>query len=343
MKEQIQQVLKMNKEGKLTDEQAAELLAELARPESKRGGRADWDRGGILDPLVSKMSETLRSALDTAFSWDEGAGGQGQGQAWDGPSGRNSIHMSRFDYPEGKDIAFTGNVIRMSSVKDLRMDRSEMAGNTIDMSKADDLRLKDSKLKDCEIRASSVDDWHLDGCVLEALAVQGSRVADLQGTGGSALRQVRIQGSSLKDLRLAEGSRTEDLLINGSSLSGLRLSRSELRGSEIRNSSFADFALHGCRAERLMLRSLSAKQAAFADCVLTDVAFSAEGKWGWKKHGLKDVRFEGCAFEKVVFADCRFSDCVIRNVTLRDRRFRDLDLAGLRIDGTEAFLKAIGE
>ena len=42
MKTEIQQVLKMNKEGILTDDQAAELLAELAKrecPESG-GGRA---------------------------------------------------------------------------------------------------------------------------------------------------------------------------------------------------------------------------------------------------------------------------------------------------------------
>jgi uncharacterized protein YjbI with pentapeptide repeats len=341
MKEQIQQVLKMNKEGKLTDEQAAELLAELAKPDAKRGAGRDWERGGILEPLVSKVNETLRSALDSAFAWDEGARGY-QGEAWTGPSGRNSIHMSRFDYPEGKDIVFAGNVIRMSSVKDLRMERSGMEGNTIDMSKADDLRLKDARLKDCEIRASSLDDWHLDGAVLEAISVQGSRVADLQGSGGSEARKARIQGASLKDLRIAEGTRVRDLLVNGSSLSGLRLARTELEASEILNSALADFSLAGCRARNLMIRSLSAKHAAFADCALTDVVFAAEAKWAWKKHGLKDVRFEGCTFGKVLFADCRLADCEIRNVALEDRRFRNLDLAGLRIDGTEAFLKAVG-
>lgn len=341
MKEQIQQVLKMNKEGKLTDEQAAELLAELARPDGKRGGTG-WDRGGILEPLVSKVNETLRSALDSAFAWDEGARGRA-GEAWAGPSGRNSIHMSRFDYPAGKDIAFTGNVIRMSSVKDLRMDRSEMSGNAIDMSKADDLRLKDAKLMDCEIRASSVDDWHIEGSTLEAVSVQGSRVADLQCTGASELRKARIQGASLKDLRLSEGGKALDLVVNGSSLAGLRLIRSELGDSEIQNCSLADLALEDCRARGLMLRSLFVRQASFLDCVLEDVVFTTEAKWAWKKHGLKDVRFEGCSFGKVHFAECRLADCVIKNVDLKDRRFRGLDLAGLRIDGNEAFEQAVSK
>jgi len=101
--------------------------------------------------------------------------------------------------------------------------------------------------------------------------------------------------------------------------------------------------LEGCRARNLIIRSLSAKQAAFTDCVFTEVAFSAEARWAWKKHGLKEVRIDGCEWEKVAFSDCRLDNCVIRNVTLRDRRFRGLDLAGLRIDGTEAFLKAVGE
>lgn len=342
MKEQIQQVLRMNKEGKLTDEQTAELLAELAKPEEERGAGRDWDRGGILEPLVSKVNQTLRYALDSAFGREEGARGY-QGETWTGPAGRNSIHMSRFDSPEGQEIVFTDNAIRMSSVKDLRMERSGMTGNAIDMSKADGLRLKDAKLKDCEIRASSVEDWHIERSLLDSVSVQGSRVAELQCLDGSELRKARILGASLKEIRLAGESRIHDLLINGSSISALRLNGSEVRDSEIQNSSLSDLSLELCRARNLMLRSLSAKQAWFLDCALTDVVFSADAKWGWKKNGLKDVRFEGCVFGKVLFTDCRLADCVIKNVTLEDRRFRGLDLAGLRIDGTEAFLKAVGQ
>lgn len=341
MKEQIEQVLRMNKDGKLTDAQTAELLAELARPGEAHGTGPGWGRGSVLEPLVSKVNETLKSALDSAFAWEDGRGQREE--AWPNSAARNSIHMSRFDYPEGKDIVFAGNVIRMSSVKDLRMDRSEMTGNTIDMSKADDLRLKEAKLKDCEIRASSVDDWHLDGSSLETLSVQGSRVADLQCLAGSALRKARIQGVSLKGLRLSEGSLADKLLVNGSSLADIRVLRSELGDCEILNSSLSDFALEDCKAHNLLIRALSAKQAAFADCVLSDVVFTAEARWAWKKHGLKDVRFSGCDWEKVAFSDCRLDDCVIKNVTLRDRRFRGLDLAGLRVDGTEAFLKAVGD
>ena len=339
MKEQIQHVLRMNKEGKLTDEQAAELLAELARPDGPRGEERGWARGGILEPLVSKMNATLKSALDSAFAWDDGVRGQGEG--WTGSSGRNSIHMSRFDYPQGKDIVFSGNVVRMSSVKDMRMDRSALEDNTIDMSKVDDLRLKDARFKDCEIRASSLDEWHLDDSILEAVSVQGSRAADFQVTGGSELRKARIQGASLKDLRLAEGTKARELLINGSALSGIRLVRSELSDSEIQNASLADLSLEGCRTRNLMLRSVSVKRAAFLDCILAEVVFSSEEKWAVRKHGLKDIRFEGCSFEKVSFADCRLADCVLKNVTLTDKRFRNLDLAGLRIDGTDAFLKAV--
>jgi uncharacterized protein YjbI with pentapeptide repeats len=341
MKEQIQQVLRMNKEGKLTDEQAAELLAELAKPDGRRAAGRDWERGGILEPLVSKVNETLRTALDSAFAWEGDARGY-QGETWTGPSGRNSIHMSRFDYPEGRDILFTDNAVRMSSMKGLRLERSEMAGNTIDMSKADDLRLKDAKMKDCEIRASSVDDWHIEGSLLQAVSVQGSRVGDFQCVGGSELRKARFQGASLKEMRLADGSQVQDLLIQGASVSVFRLIRAELREAEIHNSSLVDMALERCQARNLMLRSLSARQASFLDCALTDVVFSSEAKWSWKKNVLKDVRFEGCDFAKVLFADCRLSDCVIKNVALDDRRFRGLDLAGLRIDGTEAFLQAIG-
>ena len=162
MKAEIHQVLKMNKEGTLTDDQAAELLAELAHKEAREeadtggnrargndGGRGpftsrNWE-GAFVEPLLDKMNTTVKYALDAAFGWDKSPGGAGmaaeghQGEAFErgggGQSGNNRIHMSRFEMPAGKDHVFTGNTVRMSSVKDMRLDRAEMIDNTIDMSK----------------------------------------------------------------------------------------------------------------------------------------------------------------------------------------------------------------
>src|SRR4051812_29402542 len=105
MKAEIQQVLKMNKEGTLTDEQAAELLAELARngsesePDAEGTGTRDWNRSGIVEPLLSKVNTTVKYALDAAFGWNS-PGAQGyQGEAYGGQVSKNAIHMSRFDLP----------------------------------------------------------------------------------------------------------------------------------------------------------------------------------------------------------------------------------------------------
>ncbi|MDB5102961.1 MAG: hypothetical protein JWP91_650 [Fibrobacteres bacterium] len=391
IKAEIQQILKMNKDGVLTDEQAADLLAELTRKEEDgasgkpgSGGEksgldslfgGNWD-GSFVEPILNKMNTTVKSALDAAFGWDKpGAGGGGastgyQGQAFGsgnegggggfagfggagfggfgggatgGLSGNNHVHMSRFDLPTGKEHTFTGNTIRMSSVKDMRLDRAEMIDNTIDMSKAADFSVKDGKVIGCEIRASATEDWSVEGATVRGLAINGSKVADFHCAGGSVVRGVRVQGASIKNFRVADNSKVADLLINATAVSDLNLVRTGVSGSEIQSSHIAAVSLEDCEAKDLMVRLTSLKRVAFKGCGLTDVVFTGSDRWSWKKQGLKDVRFENCRMDKVLFTDCRLVDVTLRNVTLKDRQFRDLNLSGLVIDGDEAFLKAAGQ
>ena len=394
MKAEIQQILKMNKDGVLTDEQAAELLAELTRKEGEAASGASgsgtsgsagsgeqsgrdslfgglgggWD-GSFVEPILSKVNTTVKYALDAAFGWDKPGAGSGgstggyRGEAYDGGfgwpggaaggtgatggagglSGGNHIHMSRFDLPTGKEHTFTGNTVRMSSVKDMRLDRAEMIDNTIDMSKAADFSVKDGKVIGCEIRASSTEDWNVEGGTVRALSINGSKVSDFRCSGGSVVRGVRVHGASVKDFRVVENSKVAELLINATAISDLSVVRSGISGSEIQSSHIAGLALEDCEAKDLMLRLTSVKRVTFKECALTDAVFTGSDRWSWKRQGLKDVRFENCRLEKVLFTDCRLVDVTLRNVTLKDRRFRGLDISGAVIDGNEAFLKAAGE
>ena len=385
IKAEIQQILKMNKDGVLTDEQAAELLAELTRKEgqgasgasgtsgSRTSGSAGsgdqsgrdslfgglgggWD-GSFVEPILSKVNTTVKYALDAAFGWDKPGAGSGgstggyRGEAYEGGfgepgggglSGNNHIHMSRFDLPTGKEHTFTGNTVRMSSVKDMRLDRAEMIDNTIDMSKASDFSVKDGKVIGCEIRASSTEDWNVEGGTVRALSINGSKVSDFHCSGGSVVRGVRVHGASVRDFRVVENSKVAELLINATAISDLNVARSGISGSEIQSSHIAGLALEDCEAKDLMLRLTSFKRVNFKGCFLTDAVFTGSDRWSWKRQGLKDVRFEDCRLEKVLFTDCRLVDVTLRNVTLKDRRFRGLDISGMVIDGTEAFLKAAG-
>lgn len=361
IKAEIQQILKMNKDGVLTDEQAADLLAELTRKEAepasgKSGNGGSWD-GSFVEPILSKVNTTVKYALDAAFGWDKPGAGSGgsasgyRGEAYEGGygetgsgglSGNNHIHMSRFDFPTGKEHTFTGNTVRMSSVKDMRLDRAEMIDNTIDMSKASDFSVKDGKLIGCEIRASSTEDWNVEGGTVRALSINGSKVSDFRCSGGSVVRGVRVHGASVRDFRVVENSKVAELLINATAISDWNVARSGISGSEIQSSHIAGLALEDCEAKDLMLRLTSFKRVVFKGCTLTDAVFTGSDRWSWKRQGLKNVRFENCRLEKALFTDCRLVDVTLRNITLKDRRFRGLDLSGMVIDGNEAFLKAAG-
>ncbi|MDB5050101.1 MAG: hypothetical protein JWO30_3172 [Fibrobacteres bacterium] len=346
MKAEIQQVLKMNKEGTLTDEQAAELLAELAGKgsDSEPGGAGtrDWNRSGIVEPILSKVNTTVKYALDAAFGWNS-PGAQGyQGEAYGGQVSKNAIHMSRFDFPAGKDQVFTGNSIRMSSVRALRLERSEMTDNTIDMSKAENISVTDGKVVGCEIRASAAHDWNVEGATVRAVSIQGSKVVDFRCGTGSVLRSVRIQGAAVKNFNVMDGSKLVEIMINGSAISDFKTMRTAVSASEIQNSRIADLSLQGCEIRDLMVRMMSVRDTAFNACFFQDVVFSGSETWVWKKQGIKDVRLDNCRFEKVLFSNCRLANVTIKNVTLRDRQFRDLDLTGKTIDGDDEFLKAAG-
>lgn len=376
MKTEIQQVLKMTKEGTITDEQAAELLAELARKEAENGKPAEARESGarprdarnldhvdIMDSIFSKVNDTVKVAMDGAFSWDrrQGPGWSGafggirsfreggasyeayHGEAYGSDSSRNHIHMSKFDIPVGKDHVFTGNSVRMSSLKDMRLDRAEMIDNTIDMSKVHNLSVKEGKVIGCGVRASAVEDWGVEEATVRAVEISGSKVSDFHCGSGSVVRGARVQGSSLKDFHIVENSKAADLVVNATALSDVSVARTSLSQSEIHASHLAGLSLRDCEARNLMLRMLSVKHSAFAGCTLIDVVFSGAGKWTWKKQGIRDARFENCRLEKVLFADCRFTDVTLRNLTLKDRQFRNLELSGQVLDGDDAFLRAIGE
>lgn len=355
--EDISRILKMNREGALTDEQAAELLAELAKkePASGRSGPWDWSRTGLVEPVLSTVNSTLKHALDATFGWHRDSGARGEGSGSDAHSGtgykgsafgndplRNAVHMSRFDQPEGHDHVFTGNSLRMSSVTDLRLIAAEMKDNTIDMSKVDAISVKDGKLNDCEIRASSVEDWKVDKASVIGISVQGSKFADFHCFAESIVQNFRLQAASVKDFKV-EGGKIVNVLVNGASISDFSLARSELTGSEIQASSLTDLSFASSVAENLMLRAMSVRKTALERCDFRDVVFTCIEKWAWKKQGLRDMRFVDCRFEKVLFANCRMHGVVLKNLDFQDRKFRDFELSGKEIDGNEAFLKAIGE
>jgi uncharacterized protein YjbI with pentapeptide repeats len=344
MKDEIQQVLKMNKEGTITDDQAAELLAELAKKNAVEEGTGtrDWNRSGIVEPILSKVNTTVKYALDTAFGWNQPGSHGYQGEAYGGQASKNAVHMSHFDFPDGRDQVFTGNAIRMSSVKGMRLLRAEMTDNTIDMSKADDISVTDGKVVGCEFRASSVCDWKVEGATVRAASIQGSKVNDFRCSSGSALRNLRIQGASLKDFSIADNSKLADILINGTGLSDVKLVGTSITASEIQMTRISDFSLRDCVIKDMMMRILSLRNCVFTGCAFQDVVFSGSEGWAWKKQGLKDVRIENCRFEKVLFSDCRMTNVVLKNLTLKDRQFRNLDLSGKTLDGDAEFLKAAG-
>ncbi|GEM_PF-6299686 len=359
MKIEIQQVLKMNKDGILTDEQAADLLAELAKsgPNSRTAPGFEWNEADLVKPLVSKVNSTLKTALDATFGGASAIGlfaGAQTSSAFGGTTfggadrnfgsksdGTNAIHMSKFDAPRGESFVFQGNTIRMSSVKELSLDRSEMTGNTIDMSKVEEMILREARLVDSEMRASSVEEWRLSNSTVSGLSVQGSKVHEFAASADCVLDGMRIQGSSFKEFTAMDHVRVNGMMFNGAAVSELALRRSEVAGAEFQASRISDLSIEDSQVRNTLMRGTVVHKTVLAHCRFDDVLFSGLEKWGWKKRGLENVRFENCNLNKVLFSDCRLSKTILKNLSLNNQKFQDLDLTGLTLDGNDAFLAAV--
>ncbi len=352
MKQEIQRVLQMNKDGKLTDEQAAELIEELSHGNTHAtpgsGAQLDWNMSDLMGPLFSKFNDSLKSALDSTFDSskagkDFGASRAPGHTAYTATGGNNTKRMSRLDTPEGSNFRFTDNVLRMSSLRRVRLDNSEMCRNTIDASKVDDLNFQASSLTGGDFRASALDDWALRDATLADLAIQGCKVTRLKVLGRSRVERLRLQGSALKSLSFLEESIMEDLRVSGAALNDVRWSGTEFRKCELQAVAMADSTFSDSRLTGLILRGLRVVDTAWIGCDWNGVTISGLEKWSWKKQGFKNVRFENCRLEKCTFTDCRFTNVTLRNLTLVDRNFHDVELIGQTLDGDEAFLKAVGQ
>ena len=101
-------------------------------------------------------------------------------------------------------------------------------------------------------------------------------------------------------------------------------------GLRLEDTHWQDVAVEGVRLADVV----------FAGCRLTDVHVTG------RKPGIREMeraRFENCRFADVKFHGCTFADTTLRNVEVSDLDVRDVDFAGATIDGTEAFLRAIGQ
>jgi uncharacterized protein YjbI with pentapeptide repeats len=252
----------------------------------------------------------------------------------------NTIHLSHFEYPEGSDVHFSGNRIRMSKAREFDLQRSAMTDNQFDACRLQEVRLADAKLQQCHFTSSSLDEVALDHSEILALELFSSKWGEVKLKEESRIEGVQMRSSVAKELQLLGGTQWQDSSFNSTVLAEVILRATRFAQCRMDESKFSEVEWDNCEWNRVVTRSVGFERVQFRGCRFDDVVFTAAGhcfgkRWSWGK-----TRWEDCQLDRVLFSDCQTRHTVIRGVTLQDLQIRGADLSGQTIEGNEAFLRA---
>lgn len=327
MREEINRILKLVEDGKLTGDQASAMIDALdsaerrsRRSETRHHGRERRHRhrhggarafGGLLDELGVDIGRAVEDALRGLS--DVG----GLAQVFGGADGddwvdeTNKATLAKVEEPTGQDYKAEGNRIVVSELKRLDLTQAEFCENTMHAAALQDAEvangplsrntLRGSSLKRASLTASEVTGNTLNGASLSRLSVTSSVFADNAVNGAqiralsmqsAEVRSTKVNGSKLKDIDLTGGSRLDHVKISGVVAEGW-----ELAGSALVRVKFA-----GSNDEPIRIRDLT----------------------------LDGVNLNACEF-----AGCTFDGTTIKGVDAEDLRFVDVDFTGMTIDSAE--------
>lgn len=323
MNDEIQKVLSITKAGKVTEAQAAQLIAALvsspapapapARSPPRKTQRF-WDRWGV-----------STSATQGVFASD---------------LRENDLSMSSVDIVHGEQQVFRDNTLSMSSIGGLALVNARVTGNTLGMTSFEKVALDASDLEESRFQSTSVDDWAVERSTLRALEVHASSWHKFAASDVSELSELRIRASQLKGLGL-RAARWRSSEVVASQVAHLVLERSTWEEVEIDGCQINGWKMLGSTCTRALLRKARFKNVTWDACAFDDVLFS--GGESLRRGGFEATSFERCTLRKAIFSECRFVRTVIRDVDLFEVRAHGVELVDQTIEGNEAFLRAVGE
>ncbi|MFO0584900.1 MAG: hypothetical protein U0229_21715 [Anaeromyxobacter sp.] len=330
MKDQIEKILAMAREGTLTDAQAAQLIAELTAGGTPAGGAERRRPTPAARGILAGIAEAIRVT----------AGGTSSAQVYRSELRENELVMSEVGRISGADYVFERNRITASQVKGLELQGAEVTGNVVGMSQLKDVKVHGGKLVDSSVQGSSVEDLTLEESEVEGLSISASSFEDVALAGGSRVAGLEVSASQVEDVVLRRGSSWEESGVNAAQLEDVTLDASHVRDLEVNGSQVSDLTLTGSTVTSSLFRGARVSGVALVSSTLDDVLVT--GGEGWRSAGLVDVTFENTKLTKALFTECLLKDVTIRNVTLAEVKVDRVRLQGRVIDGNEAFLQAMG-
>jgi len=382
MKSEILEILRMQEEGKLTREQAAELLSALADQAREKGGapgngggtqgtpsegapgpQGEGPGGGGEKKSCGSAGARGSAATATAAIHDivDAAIGMGVtvGRAatvWGGEvvnmvhrdDGANSITLSSVTPPTGANFSFRNNTVNVSKVGPLTLNMAEFCGNSFNASKVANITVTGGRFSQCNISGSS----------LNHVTIEGPSATDGTESPAVGIRGCTVNASKLVRVRLLGESALEGCIFQASAVKELELrDHTLIKDSRVNDSVIASAAFERVRGSTVIFNRSTVNALLVRDIVLDRVTLGAARVMDFKLTGgawtnvcfvrestsvLQESTFDNCTLADCTFIGCTFRRTTLRNLKLTGISVRNVDFTGLTLETDEAFRRAAG-
>lgn len=333
MRDQIQRVLAMAKAGQLTDDQAAQLIEEIAQTERgpasgvESAGGAGVGGGAGERSVLERVVHAVSGGHSSVVSGVHASGLR-----------ENAFSMSHVDVRQNRDAVFQANVVRMSRVAQVELNASEMSENELHSATFTHLDVNHSALTGSTFFATSIDNVTFEDSTIRALNMRSGVWKDVK-LENARFDDVGMSSTVLKQVKLGPNVEWSHVKLESVQAKGINSERSALDDVAFEATKISDLSVTGTKLRVAMVRGYRWKDVRLVDCVFEDVLFGGDGN---RKCVFADVTFENCNISRSMFMDTVLADVTIRNVTIDNVKAMGVVLKDRVIDGNEQFLAAIG-
>jgi uncharacterized protein YjbI with pentapeptide repeats len=371
MKAEILQILQMQQDGKLTQDQAAELLAMLADQARERSSVSSPQEEGAPGPhsesprsgrtgggsnFPSNAAATIQSIVDSAVGLGTSIGRKASvfateiAQTVHREQAGNSITLSKVETPSGDRYSFRSNAFNVSKLSTLSLNDAEFANNSVNASRITAVAINRGKFSQNDVAGSSLHGLTLEGALgtptTPGVDAETTALATAPAPGPQAtLRGATFNASKIARVRILGGSSLDACTFLTTVVKDLELSE----GSSLRDSKIIDTIVHTSRLERSSLSNLALERSQVQALHVTDskldrVALHATRMDEVAITGstLTNTRFRRFALGSGVGSrestvsestidGCTLNDCDFLGCTFRRTTLRNLNLTGLTI------------
>lgn len=367
MKAEILQILQMQQEGRLTQEQAAELLAMLADQAREKTSVSTPQEEGAPGPqreqarerksaFPSNAAATLQSIVDSAVGIGASIGRSASvlateiAQTVHREQAGNTITLSKVDSPTGDRYSFRANSLNVSKLTGVSLNDAEFANNSINASRITAVSITRGKFSQNDVAGSSLNGLTLEGApgapTTPETAPDTAALATAPAPGPhAALRGATFNASKIARVRLLGGSTLDACTFLTTVVKDLELAEN----STFRDSRVIDSMIHTSRLERSSLANLAIERSQLQslivrDSILDRVALHATrlDEVTINHSTLTNTRFRRFALgsgvgsrestlQESTLDHTSLTDCDFLGCTFRRTTLRNLALTGLTI------------